>query len=347
MTVLAELDVPIVQAPMAGGVSTPAMTAAVNRAGALGFVAGGYLTVDALREQIQQVRSQTERPFGVNVFSPAAAPADPAALAAFGDVLAPLAAAHGVELGPPRFDDDHYEAKLALITVERPAVVSFAFGCPTRDTVLALHDSGVEVWVTVTDGDEARAAAAVGADAVVAQGEEAGAHRGSFVDSDHAALPLRDLLAVVGREVSGLPVVAAGGLMTGEDIALVRRAGAVAAQLGTAFMLCPEAGTSAVHREALLEDRPTVLTRAFTGRKARSIVNAWTEEFNDRAPSAYPQIHYLTAPLRAHGRAHGLADLVNLWAGTRHVLARPLPAEELVMVLAAELAQHDVAARKV
>ena len=339
MTVLAELDVPIVQAPMAGGVSTPALTLAVNRAGALGFVAGGSLTVEALREQIQLVRSHTERPFGVNLFSPSVAPADPVAVAAFRELLAPLAAVHGVELGPPRFDDDHYEAKLALMSVERPAVVSFAFGCPTSDTVNTLHAAGAEVWVTVTDGAEAQAAAAFGADAVIAQGEEAGAHRGSFVDSDNTALPLLDLLVVLGREVPGLPIVAAGGLMTGEDIAIVRRAGAVAAQLGTAFMLCPEAGTSAVHREALLEVRPTVLTRAFTGRKARSIVNAWTEEFTDRAPSAYPEVHYMSAPLRAHGRAHGLADLVNLWAGSRHVLARPFPAEELVAVLAAELAR--------
>jgi nitronate monooxygenase len=341
MTVLADLDVPIIQAPMAGGVSTPLLTLAVNRAGALGFVAGGYLTADALREQIHLVRSHTDRPFGVNVFSPSAAPGDPAAVAAFGDVLAPFAAAHGVELGRPRFDDDDYDAKLALLLVERPGVVSFAFGCPTRDTVDTLHAAGVEVWVTVTDGTEAQAAAAVGADAVIAQGEEAGAHRGSFVDTDSTELPLLELLAVLRREVAGLPIVAAGGLMAGEDIAIVGRAGAVAAQLGTAFMLCPEAGTSAVHRAALVEDRPTVITRAFTGRKARSIVNAWTDEFNDRAPSAYPQIHYMTAPLRAHGRAQGLGDLVNLWAGTRHVLARTLPAEELVAVLAAELAKHD------
>ena len=347
MTVLAQLDVPIVQAPMAAGISTPALTAAVNRAGALGFVAAGYLTVDALRDQIQLVRSHTERPFGVNVFSPSTSPADPAVVSAFRDLLAPLAAAHGVELGAPRFDDDHYEAKLALLLVERPAVVSFAFGCPSSDTVRNLHDAGVEVWVTVTDAAEARAAVAVGADAVIAQGEEAGAHRGSFVDSDNTALPLLDLLAVLRRESAGVAIVAAGGLMTGEDIAIVRRAGAVAAQLGTAFMLCPEAGTSAVHRDALLEDRSTVLTRAFTGRRARSLANDWTEQFNDFSPSAYPQIHHMTAPLRAYGRAHGLPDLINLWAGTRHALARPLPAEELVTVLAAELAQHESATPKV
>jgi nitronate monooxygenase len=329
------LRYPIIQAPMAGGPSTPALAGAVSVAGGLGFVAAGYRSPDQVREDIAAVRALTTEPFGVNLFVPAAASADPAAVTAYADLIAPMADAAGVALGSPRFDDDHYDAKLALVVAERPAVVSVAFGCPSAADVERLHEAGIAIWVTVTDADEAALAVATGADALVAQGAEAGAHRGSFTDHDDEPLPLAELLpAVLG---AGVPVVATGGIMTGADITAVLAAGASAAQLGTAFLLCPEAGTSAVHRRALAVPAPTVLTRAFTGRRARGIVNAWTTMVGGAAPSAYPEIHYVTAPLRAHGRATGDADLVNLWAGTRHEQARPLPAGELVAVLAAEL----------
>jgi len=326
---------PIVLAPMAGGISNPALTAAVSVAGGLGFVAAGYRSPDQLRDEIVATRALTDEPFGVNLFMPGAAPADAGAVAAYAALIAPMAQAAGATLGEPRFDDDHYAAKLAVVRAERPAVVSFAFGCPTPATIDDLHAAGIAVWVTVTDEAEARRAVAAGADALVAQGAEAGAHRGSFTDHDDDPLPLAELLPLV--LATGAPVVAAGGIMDGAGIAAVLAAGADAAQMGTAFLLTPEAGTSAVHRHALAAPAPTVLTRAFTGRRARGIVNAWTTTVARAAPSAYPEVHHLTAPLRAHGRAAGDADLVNLWAGTRHQLARVLPAGELVAVLAAEL----------
>jgi nitronate monooxygenase len=165
----------------------------------------------------------------------------------------------------------------------------------------------------------------------VAQGAEAGAHRGSFTDGDGEPLPLAALLPLA--LATGVPVVAAGGLMTAADVAASLAAGASAAQLGTAFLLCPEAGTTAVHRQAIVRGGPTTLTRAFTGRRARGIVNRWIETVGDAAPSAYPEVHHLTAPLRAHGRAAGDPDLVNLWAGTGHHLAQEMPAASLVAEL--------------
>ncbi len=342
MSVLIELAHPIVQAPMAGGPSTPELVAAVSNAGALGFVAAGYLTPGALRDQIDAVHAATDRPFGVNVFSPSGEAADPALVRQFVDRLVPMARAAGVELGEPRFDDDHYDDKVDIVTEAGPAVVSFAFGCPSAEVVQRCTAAGSEVWVTVTDASEAAAASTVGAHVLVAQGSEAGAHRGSFVDDDRDALLLdallSDLQRALGARDDAPAIVAAGGLMSGADIARVLAAGAAAAQLGTAFLLCPEAGTSAVHRRAIAGAGDTILTRAFTGRRARGIVNAWTDELTTGAPRAYPEIHHVTAPLRAHGRRAENPDLVNLWAGTGHARARPVPAADLISTLARELA---------
>jgi nitronate monooxygenase len=335
------LTCPIVQAPLAGGPSTPALAGAVSEAGGLGFIAAGYLTPEDVRAQIDEVRRLTSAPFGVNVFSPPATEADAEVVQRYAERIAPLAAAEGVSLGEPRFDDDHYEAKLALLLETRPAVVSFTFGCPTAEVVAALKTAGVEVWVTVTDADEGELAAATGADAVVAQGAEAGGHRGSFVDNDNEPLPLMQLIEETRERLRAggatTKIVAAGGLMTGADIAAVLEAGASAAQLGTAFLLCPEAGTNPAYREALMTGSATTLTRAFTGRRARGLINAWTERIGDDAPSAYPQINHLTSPLRAHGRKTNNTDLFNLWAGERHHLARALPAAELIAQLRDDL----------
>ncbi|MGD9696600.1 MAG: nitronate monooxygenase [Thermoleophilia bacterium] len=333
-----DLAVPVVQAPMAGGPSTPALAAAVSGAGGLGFVAIAYLAPDAAAARIAEVRALTGAPFGVNLFCPPSGAAAPAAVDAYRRVVEPLAAAHGVALGAPRVDDDGWEAKLDLLVEHRPAVVSFAFGCPDGAVVERLRAAGIAVWVTVTDAREAALAAAAGADALVAQGAEAGGHRGSFEDRDDPPQPLDELLPAVRAAGGGAPVVAAGGLMDGGAIAAALGAGAAAAQLGTAFLLCPEAGTSPVHRAAVAGSAPTTITRAFTGRRARGVVNAWTEGIGRDAPSAYPEIHHLTAPLRAHGRARGEADLVSLWAGVGHARARPIPAAELVAELAREIA---------
>jgi nitronate monooxygenase len=338
------LRVPIIQAPLAGGASTPALTAAVVEAGAFGFVAAGYRTPDQMRDDVATVRSLTGEPFGANLFVPGA-PADASAYAAYVASLADEARAHGVSLGEPRFEDDAWEAKLELLEADPVAVVSFTFGCPPPEVVRRLQSAGSEVWVTVTSPDEAALAATAGADALVAQGIEAGGHRASFVDVEGAGeYGLLALLQVL-RAHTELPLVATGGIATGRAVAAALCGGARAAQVGTAFMRCPEAGTSAAHREALATAAPTRLTRAFTGRQARGIANRFLREHSADAPIAYPEIHHVTAPLRAAGRAAGDAEVLNLWAGQTHELAPELPAAEVVATMAAEAAEALAGAR--
>jgi nitronate monooxygenase len=333
---LDRIRIPVAQAPMAGGPSTPALAAAVGQAGGLGFVAAGYKTAAALREDLQATRALTAAPLAVNVFSPSGAPADPAVVAAYVARLEPEARRAGVALGEPRFDDDDHDAKIALLVAEPVAAVSFTFGCPAPDVVRALQGAGTQVWVTVTDPAEARIAADAGADALVVQGVEAGGHRGAFADRhDRADLGLLALLQLA-REATGgaLPLIAAGGLMTRASVRAVLAAGASGAACGTAFALCPEAGTSPAHRAAIADpDAVTGLTRAFSGRLARGIVNRVQREHTDAAPIAYPEIHHVTAPLRAHARQAGDGDLINLWAGEAHALAQARPAAEVVAAL--------------
>jgi nitronate monooxygenase len=327
------LEHPIVQAPMGGGPSTPELAAAVAEAGGLGFLAAGYRPIAAVREDVATLRRLTRRPFGLNVFAPPGPAGDPAALARYAAELRDEAARQGVVPGAPRHDDDGYEAKLALAVEERVPVVSFTFGCPAREVMARLRAAGAEVWATVTTPAEAAIATQAGADVLVAQGVEAGGHRASFDDDHPGEVGLLPLLQLV-RTATALPVVATGGIATGHGVAAVLAAGAAAAQLGTAFMLVPEAGTSPAHREALAWDRPTRLTRAFTGRTARGIENRFMREHEAGAPRAYPEVHHLTAPLRAAARERGDAEGFHLWAGQAHRLAEPLPAGELVRRLA-------------
>ena len=338
MTLLDALEHPIVQAPLAGGPSTPALAAAVSEAGGLGFLAAGYKPADTVRADVAALRALTGRPFGLNVFAPPAAPGDEDAVRAFAGGLRGESERAGVALGEPRSDDDGWEAKLALVEAERVPLVSFTFGCPDAAVVERMHAAGAEVWVTVTSPAEARTACDAGADALVVQGTEAGGHRGFFDDDDAAPdLGLLAALQLIGDAVE-LPLVATGGLATGRAVAAVLAAGAAAAQLGTAFMRCPEAGTAAAHRDALTDETPTALTRAFTGRTARGVVNRWLREHSAGAPRAYPEVHNLTAPVRAAARERGDAGGFHLWAGQAHALAREQPAGELVRDLAAEAA---------
>jgi nitronate monooxygenase len=325
---LDELPYPIVLAPLAGGASTPALTAAVSEAGGLGFLAAGYLTAEAVEARIEEARGLTSAAFGINLFVPGDPGAGTPGLDEYLERVAPEATRYGAGLGEARYDDDGYAEKLDLLRRLRPAVVSFTFGCPEPETVAELTEAGIESWVTVTNPGEARVAAQAGADALVLQGLEAGGHRGSFADTDEEPLSTLVLIRLVAREVR-LPLVAAGGLTDGPAVAAALAAGAVAAQLGTAFLRADEAGTEPAYRDALATRTPTALTRAFSGRRARGIVNRFMREHSD-APSAYPQVHYATSPLRAAARKKGDPDGFNLWAGQAHRLAPTGPAAEIV-----------------
>ena len=329
------IEIPVVGAPLAGGASTPELAAAVCEGGGLGFIAAGYKTVDEVRETIGQLRARTRRAFGLNLFFPTQLETDEAALAEYSARLAGEAERYGVPCGEARWSDDGWEGKLELVERERPAVVSFTFGCPGRAVVSRLQSSGIAVWCTVTSPTEGEIAAEAGVDALVVQGAEAGGHQGSFDDTDAAPVGLLALIQLV-RSATPLPVVAAGGIANGQGVASVIAAGASAAQIGTCLMLTPEAGTSAPHRAAFARDAPTALTRAFSGRRARGIVNRFMRDHDVAAPKAYPHVHHLTAPLRAAARAAEDADGINLWAGQAYSLAEAVPAAELVARWGAE-----------
>jgi nitronate monooxygenase len=217
-------------------------------------------------------------------------------------------------------------------------VVSFTFGCPDQGVLGSLREAGCETWITVTSAAEAAEATSAGADALVVQGFEAGGHRGSYEPGTAADVGLLALLQLV-RSVTDLPLVATGGIATGRGVAAVLAAGAAAAQLGTAFMLTPEAATSPAHRDALRRGAATALTRAFTGRSARGIENRFMREHEHEAPVAYPEVHNLTAPVRAAARGRSDAEGFHLWAGQAHALAAERPAAELVRALASEASE--------
>lgn len=341
---------PIIQAPMAG-TSTPALAAAVSNAGglgSLGVAAGNAVTA---RKAIQDTRALTRKPFNVNLFCHAPATLDAARDAAWLAYLAPEFARF--DAVPPATlseiytsfvaDDDMFEMLLA----ERPAVVSFHFGLPSQAKIDALHAAGITLFATATNLAEARAVEAAGIDAVVAQGYEAGGHRGRFEDlgdrvpTDDEQLGTLALVRLLVTHTS-LPVIAAGGIMDGAGIAAVLALGAQAAQLGTAFVACPESAADAAYRERLTSGHPprTALIRAISGRPARGFANRLyeLEEAAERPLlPAYPVTYDAGKALNAAAKAKGNSDYAAQWAGQAAPLARAMPAAELVGVLRAEL----------
>ena len=328
---------------MAGGASCPELVAAVSEAGGLGFLAAGYKSAEGMRTEIARLRELSGRPFGVNLFLPQPAPADPDAVERYRLRLAGEAARYQVPVGAPdQGSDDDYDAKVAILLADPVPLVSFTFGCPDPGTLAAFAGVGTLTVATVTTVAEALAARQAGADALCVQGLEAGGHQGTHrddPDADGLGIGLLTLLAEI-REAVPLPLVAAGGLMRGSQVAAVLAAGAGVAQLGTAFLACPESGAQPLHKQALTDPAfaGTVLTRAFSGRPARGLVNRFILDQGPFAPAAYPQVHQLTSGLRQAAARAGDPQGMALWAGQGHRLARPLPAADLVGLLADELA---------
>ncbi len=322
---------------MAGGPSTPALVAAAAEAGAVGFLAAGYKSAAEMRTEIAAVRSATSAPFGVNVFVPGDPTQHPEALADYAHSLEKEAAMLGATLGLPRWDDDDYGAKLEVLSAAPPTLVSFTFGCPGPEVVRSLQAKDVLVVVTVTTPGEAMLAQRAGVDVLCLQGIEAGAHRGSFLNDDGPGQdhPLAALLSDVQR-ICDLPLIAAGGIAGPEAVAAVLAAGATQVQLGTAFLRCTESGAHPLYKAALAGPRftSTAVTRAFSGRRARSIVNGFLRAHAD-APAAYPEINHLTRPLRAAAAAAGDPDHMSLYAGEGFRHAQERSAGEIIERLAA------------
>jgi len=326
---------PVVVAPMAGGPSNPALVAAAAEAGAVGFLAGGYKTASALTAEIAEARAATRGPFGVNLFVPGNPTSEPERVAAYAASLAEDALATGGTVGDPVWDDDGWADKVAAVLAEAPPVVSFTFGCPSPGVVAEFRAAGTAVAVTVTSPDEAEAAAAAGADLLCAQGIEAGAHRGTFSNNDG---PGQDygLLSLIGEvaRVTGLPQIAAGGIVSAAQVRAVLAAGALAAQCGTAFLRCPESGANPAYKAALASPRysVTALTRAFSGRPARGLLNRFMLEHAD-APAAYPEINNATRGLRAAAAKSADTDRMSLWAGQGFRSATDRPAADIIEIL--------------
>lgn len=335
------LDLPIIQAPMAG-TSTPELAATVSNAGALGSIS--IASVDAVegRRQIQALKALTTGPFNVNLFCHAPTPPDPARDRVWIDSLRPIFAAF--DAAPPETLTEIYQsfltddAKLAVLLDEKPAVVSFHFGLPQAEKIAALKSAGCLLIASATTPQEGRLAQAAGIDMVVAQGFEAGGHRGVFDPADDprfATLPLTRLLA---RELD-IPVIAAGGVMDGAGIAAALALGAAGAQLGTAFVSCPESAANAAYRAALAGPRAerTRVSAAISGRPARGVENAFIQRADEALAAGYPYAYDLGKALNAAASAQGDDGYAPQWAGQAAPLGRALPAAELVEALAQEI----------
>jgi nitronate monooxygenase len=339
------IDKPIIQAPMAG-VSTPALAAAVSNAGALGSLGLGAMNAETARKAIRETRALTNRPFNVNVFCHEPAKPDEAVERAWSQWLAGVFAEYGAT--PPAvlreiytsFIVDH--AMQAMLVEERPAVVSFHFGLPSQEVIGALKKAGARLVASATNVDEAKRAEAAGVDAIVAQGIEAGGHRGVFdPDGPDDRLGTFALTRLLAR-ACGVPIIAAGGIMDGAGVVAALALGAQAAQLGTAFVACPETAIDDGYRRALLGDsaRRTTFTKAISGRVARGLVNRFTELGDDpRAPQTpdYPIAYDAGKALHAAAKAKGEFGYGAQWAGQAAALAREMPAAELVQRIVVEM----------
>ena len=327
---------PVLAAPMAGGPTTPALVVAAAAAGSAGFLAAGYRTAEALGDLVEEVRATTPS-YGVNLFTPPVVPVDRVAYATYRERLRPLADDYGVDLPiVPVEDDDDWHAKVELLTTVGPPVVSFTFGIPDAGTVAVLRRAGSLLVQTVTSAGEARLAVGAGLDALVVQSADAGGHWGTLTPADPPDRPALPQLVAAVRAAVDLPIVAAGGVGTRDDVRAALAAGAEAVAVGTALLLSPEAGTNPAHRVGLSgPDRGEQLTtRAFSGRPAGGLRNEFVTAYDGLAPLGYPALHHLTSPIRRAAAAAGDPEHVNLWAGSGYRRAEARPAGEILEVLA-------------
>ncbi len=340
---LFNIDHPIIQAPMAG-CQVSALAIAVSNAGGLGSLPCAMLNMDALRAELTTIRAQTQKPYNVNFFCHAVPTPSAAREAAWRAALVPYYAEFGIDPatippGPGRVP--FTEEAADLLSEFKPPILSFHFGLPSAALLARVRAWGAKIISSATTVDEALWLEAHGVDAIIAQGLEAGGHRGMFLTDDiHTQLGTFALLPQVVRAVK-VPVIAAGGIADAAGVAAAMPLGAAGVQVGTAYLLCPEATTSAVHRAALQSDAASVtaLTNLFTGRPARGIVNRIMRELGPMsvATPAFPLATAAVAPLRAHAERQGSGDFSPLWAGQNVSGCKPIGAAELTLQLASLL----------
>jgi len=336
------LALPLIQAPMGGGFTPPAFVAAVSEAGALGSLGAPYLQPEAIVEAAAEIRKRTSRPFGVNLFTFDMPVASDAEIGRTIDLLAPYCEELGID--PPEFEDSPHpdiDAQIEAVLEIRPAVFSFTLGMPSPEVLTEMRRRDIFTIGTATTLKEALTLEAAGVDAICAQGSEAGGHRGTFLGPwQEGLIGLAPLVSILKARLK-TPVIAAGGLMTGAHCAAVLKLGAEAAQLGTAFMTCLEAGTPAPHRAAILSEAAerTAITLAFSGAPARGMVNRYMIEMGRRADALapFPITNALTRDLRGAAAKANRPELMSLWAGQGAPLARVMPAAALIEALKAEM----------
>ncbi len=333
----------LILAPMAGGTSTPALVAAVSNAGGLGSMGAGYMRPAQIAESIAQIRALTARPFAVNLFaggSDGTGARDPRRML---ELMMP----HHARLGlpAPTTPDDflpRFEEQVQVVLDAKVPIFSFTFGIPAPDLIAKLKARGTRLMGTATTVAEARALHTAGVDAIIAQGSEAGAHRGTFLAPSEDSLIGTMALVPQVADATPLPVIASGGIMDGRGIVAAAALGASGVQMGTAFLTCPESGASPAYKNAVLaaRDDATLLTRAFSGRMARGLANAFALEMKEHTRDllSYPAQNNLTRPMRTAAAKLGDADRLSLWAGQAAPLARAMPAADLVARLVKETA---------
>ena len=338
-----EFDHPIIQAPLAGGGDTPDLVAAVSNAGGFGFIGAAYLTPQQIVEAARAVRAKTSRAFGINLFAPQAPVNSGLSREAALERLAGYYAELGLAAPSPSETPSHTFREQLIVALESEAsAFSFTFGIFPADAIAAIRERGMLSMGTATTVDEAVALEKAGVDAVVAQGSEAGGHRGTFTGDFNAAMIGTISLVPQIVDAVRLPVVASGGIMDGRGIAAALALGASAAQLGTAFLTCDEAGIPQAYKNAIQQahEDQTRVTRCFSGRPARGIVNRFMNEMESLGSAEtilpFPLQNALTRPLRSAAAQQGRAEFLSLWAGQGVRMARPEPAGQLVARLVRE-----------
>ncbi|HEY4141675.1 MAG TPA: nitronate monooxygenase [Pseudolabrys sp.] len=342
---LSELGIahPIILAPMAGAGGTPELVAAVSNAGGLGSWGAAYATPQQILDTAKQIRGLTGKPFALNLFAGGYEPqrhVDP------GPMLSLVTRVHEkLGLAPPVVPPNPsspFEDQAAAVIEARPAVFSFTFGIPSANILERARKAGIRTKGTATTVEEGKQLAAAGIDIIVVQGEEAGAHRGSFLKPfEQSMVPMRELTRGLLREVS-VPVIASGGIMDGREIAEMLDTGAAATQLGTAFLVCDESGAPDAHKKALLaaKEDTTVITRAYSGRPARGLRNTFIDMAEGVPILPFRQQNDLTRPMRNESGKQGLPDYISLWAGRNLTRVRAMPAGKLMETLVAEIGRR-------